>query len=145
MSAAPSLPTDLQIVAVLVAYPSGEMTYVVKNRLRSDIGFRGLKTDWVRRCLQRLEREGYVERVRPNYAGPICWRATAAGRAAASLTDAQAAFLRRFVAREWLHAKREDRLEQEAVDVALRLGYLRRELDEVHFTFTGRWALERRG
>ena len=54
------------------------------------------------------------------------------------LTETQARFLRRFVARGWIHGSRENEVEQEAIDVALRLGYLRRELGEVHFTPAGR-------
>lgn len=50
-------------------------------------------------------------------------------------------FLSRFVSRGWLHATREDAMEQAAVDRGLRHGWLRRELSEVHFTPKGRKAL----
>lgn len=52
------------------------------------------------------------------------------------------AFLARFIPRGWLHGTRDDKLEQEAVDLGLRRRWLRRELSEVHFTPKGRRALE---
>ena len=57
------------------------------------------------------------------------------------LTETHSAFLNRFVPRGWLHATRADAIEQEAVEIALRKRYLRRELSEVHFTPAGRRAL----
>jgi hypothetical protein len=51
------------------------------------------------------------------------------------------AFLARFVSRGWLHAAREDRDEQAAVDLGLRKHWLRRELSEAHFTPAGRAAI----
>lgn len=59
----------------------------------------------------------------------------------AKLTEAQAAFLARFVSRGWLHAIREEADEQVAVHIALRKRWLRRELNEAHFTPAGRAAL----
>lgn len=56
------------------------------------------------------------------------------------LTEAQTAFLARFIPRGWLHAIRDDADEQAAVDAALRKRYLRRELSEAHFTPRGRAA-----
>lgn len=58
------------------------------------------------------------------------------------LTEAQRAFLARFVARGWLSRERENPAEAAAVRAALRAGYLRRELGEAHFTPSGRAALE---
>lgn len=57
------------------------------------------------------------------------------------LTNEEADFLCRFIARGWLHGTRECRKEQAAVNKALRLKYLRKELSEVHFTPAGRIAL----
>lgn len=57
------------------------------------------------------------------------------------LSEAQRAFLARFIGRGWLHGRRDDTIEQEAVDIGLRKRYLRRELSEVHFTPAGRTAL----
>lgn len=57
------------------------------------------------------------------------------------LTEAQTAFLSRFVTRGWIHATRDDPDEQVAIDIALRKRYLRRELSEAHFTPAGRLAL----
>lgn len=59
------------------------------------------------------------------------------------LTEAQRNFLSRFVGRGWLHATREDADEQAAVDTALRKRWLRREMNEAHFTPAGRQALAR--
>lgn len=50
-------------------------------------------------------------------------------------------FLTRFVSRGWLHAVRDDRYEQEAVDYGLRAGWLRKEGNEAHFTPRGRRAV----
>lgn len=63
----------------------------------------------------------------------------------AKLTEAHTAFLIRFVPRGWIHATRDDAVEQEAIDIALRKRYLRRELFEVHFTPAGRTALASSG
>lgn len=63
----------------------------------------------------------------------------------AKLTETQRAFLSRFVIRGWLHATRDDDMEQQAVDMALRKRYLRRELSEAHFTPAGRIALASSG
>ena len=61
---------------------------------------------------------------------------------AVRLSEAQAKdFLSRFVARGWLHGKRDKANEQTAVDIGLRKRWLRRELSEVHFTPVGRAAL----
>lgn len=57
------------------------------------------------------------------------------------LTDAACAFLGRFVGRGWIHAIRDDELEQAAVDLGLRRAWLRREGDEAHFTAAGRQHL----
>jgi hypothetical protein len=61
--------------------------------------------------------------------------------AAAKMTEAHLEFLSRFVARGWLHATRNDKSEQDAVDAGLRKRYLRRELGEAHFTPSGQAAL----
>lgn len=65
-------PTDDQIVEALQTWGSSKMTYVVANVLRS-MKLYG-ETAWVRRQLQRMEREGIVERVPSAYAVQICWR-----------------------------------------------------------------------
>lgn len=57
------------------------------------------------------------------------------------LTEADCAFLSRFVGRGWLHGTRDDVAEQRAIHLALRKGWLRRELSEVHFTPAGRLAI----
>lgn len=61
------------------------------------------------------------------------------------LTEAQRRFLRRFIPRGWIHATRDDADEQAAIDAALRLRWMRRELLEAHFTPAGRTALEQEG
>lgn len=55
--------------------------------------------------------------------------------------EAAKKFLRRFVARGWLHGTRDDKMEQAAVDFGLFRRWLRREMSEVHFTPRGRTAL----
>lgn len=55
-------------------------------------------------------------------------------------TDHQT-FLARFIGRGWLHADRDEPIEREAVDLALRKRWLRREGSEVHFTPRGRVGL----
>ena len=67
-----SLPTDDEIIWAVGDDPSGRYTYVVKNWLRSVQP--GIKTTAVRRRLQKLEKAGRVERVRPNFGGEILWR-----------------------------------------------------------------------
>ena len=57
------------------------------------------------------------------------------------LTDSQFVFLSRFVSRGWLHAVRDDPMEQAAIHIGLRKRWLRRELNEAHFTVKGRRAL----
>lgn len=61
------------------------------------------------------------------------------------LTKAHTEFLARFVPRGWLAARRDDPVEQAAVDIGLRKRWLRRELGEVHFTPAGRAALQQNG
>lgn len=58
------------------------------------------------------------------------------------LTEIERRFLSRFISRGWLHATRDDQMEQVAVDKGLRSRFLRRELGEAHFTPAGRRALE---
>jgi hypothetical protein len=53
------------------------------------------------------------------------------------LTEKQIAFLARFAPRGWMAYPRDDADEQEAVELALRKRWLRRELSEVQFT--ARW------
>lgn len=64
--------TDEQLIAKLTEWGSNQMTYVVANSLRMD-GYKGLKTDYVRRRLEKLERAGRVKRVPSIYARMICW------------------------------------------------------------------------
>lgn len=65
-------PTDAEIKAQIMYWGSQQMTYVIRNGL-SMAGYKGLKTDWVRRQLERLERAGQVKRVPSVYARQICW------------------------------------------------------------------------
>lgn len=60
------------------------------------------------------------------------------------MVEAATSFLARFVGRGWLHAHRDDVLERAAVDYGLNMGWLRRELNEAHFTPLGRAAIARR-
>lgn len=60
------------------------------------------------------------------------------------MAKAATAFLARHVERGWLHANREAPLEAAAVEYGLRMGWLRRELSEAHFTPIGRAAIARR-
>lgn len=64
-------PTDEDILKTLHDRPNGQMTYVMRNCLSSR--FKGLKVDWLRRQLQRLEKEGRVRRAPTHYARQICW------------------------------------------------------------------------
>lgn len=65
-------PTDTEIKAQILNWGSQQMTYVIRNGLAMD-GHKGLKTDWGRRQLERLERAGQVKRVPSVYARQICW------------------------------------------------------------------------
>ena len=65
-------PTDAEIKAQIVSWGQTQMTYVIRNGL-SMAGHKGLKTAWVRRQLERLERAGEVKRVPSVYARQICW------------------------------------------------------------------------
>ena len=65
-------PTDAEIKAQIMYWGSQQMTYVIRNGL-SMAGRQGLKTNWVRRQLERLERAGQVKRVPSVYARPLCW------------------------------------------------------------------------
>ncbi|PUA41378.1 hypothetical protein C5U62_32150 [Pseudomonas protegens] len=65
-------PTDAEIKAQILRWGSQEVTYVIRKGLATD-GHKGLKTDWVRRQLERLERSGQVKRVPSIYARQICW------------------------------------------------------------------------
>jgi len=65
-------PTDAEIKAQIMYWGSQQMTYVIRNGL-SMAGHKGLKTNWVRRQLERLERAGQVKRVPSVYARQIWW------------------------------------------------------------------------
>ena len=65
--------TDELILRVMAARPSGIMTYVVRNILAMEHGFRGLKTASILARLKRMERTGKVARVSSSYAVQICW------------------------------------------------------------------------
>ena len=65
-------PTDADIKGQIVSWGSQQMTYVIRNGL-SMVGHKGLKTEWVRRQLERMERSGEVKRVPSVYARQICW------------------------------------------------------------------------
>lgn len=59
-----------------------------------------------------------------------------------SIDLAMRSFLARFLGRGWLHALRDSEGEQAAVDMGIRKGWLRREMNEAHFTPEGRRVLE---
>lgn len=60
-------PTDGQIIEAIRRWGGEAVTSVVAVLLRVEVS-------WVRRQLQRMEREGIVERVPSAYAVQICWR-----------------------------------------------------------------------
>lgn len=60
---------------------------------------------------------------------------------ALEISEEQKAELSRFVQRGWMHAEPDDDLRREAIKIALRKKWLRRELNEVTFTAKGRQAL----
>lgn len=70
-------PTDEQILATISGTNASTrtqlMTYVIRNTMAGK-GFKGLKTDFVRRRLMAMERAGIVERVPSCYATQICWQ-----------------------------------------------------------------------
>lgn len=67
-------PTDEQILAAMAARPSGIHTYVIRNILASELSLgRGLKTDVVRRRLNRLEQAGKVSSKRWGAGCSIEW------------------------------------------------------------------------
>lgn len=57
------------------------------------------------------------------------------------MTEQQKKFLARFIVRGWIYAIRDAADEQAAVDAAFRKRWLRREMNEGHFTPAGRRAL----
>jgi hypothetical protein len=65
--------TDDLIIRAMGARPSGIMTYVIRNILAMEHGFRGLKTSAILSRLKRLERAGRVRRVPTSYAVMLCW------------------------------------------------------------------------
>lgn len=69
---------DSDVLAAVKEWGGRTMTYVVRNRLASK-GRPKLKTEHVRRQLERMERAGAVERVPSIYATQICWSATTEG------------------------------------------------------------------
>ena len=81
---------DALVLRALCACPaSGTATYVIKNTLRmKDWGF-DLKTNTGRvlRSLRRLEKDGYVRRIRTSYAVMISWAATESGRGLTGIAD----------------------------------------------------------
>ncbi|MFJ3410590.1 hypothetical protein [Pseudomonas protegens] len=66
------MPTDAEIKDQITTWGTQQMTYVIRNGLAMN-GHKGLKTEWVRRQLVRLERSGQVKRVPSVYARQICW------------------------------------------------------------------------
>jgi DNA segregation ATPase FtsK/SpoIIIE-like protein len=68
-----SSPSDEQILQAMRARPGGIMTYVVRNILDMELGFRAVKTTAVLSRLKRLERAGRVKRVPSGYAVMLCW------------------------------------------------------------------------
>jgi len=71
---------DSIVMRAMLARPSGIMTYVIRNILALEHGFRGLPTAAVLRRLKKLEAAGKVQRVRSSYAIQLCWAITDAGR-----------------------------------------------------------------
>lgn len=65
---------DAAIVAAMAARPSGTMTYVIRNILSMEHGYRTIATPTVLRRLKKMERAGEVERVPSGYAVQLCWR-----------------------------------------------------------------------
>lgn len=66
-------PTDEQIINAISQFDGGSMTYVVANRIRRFKPFKGLKTDYVRRRLMKMEKAGLVRRVPSLYKAQYCW------------------------------------------------------------------------
>jgi len=73
----PCVPTDAQILQAMQARPHGIMTYVIRNFLAMEHGFRDLATSTVLARLKRLERQGKVQRVPSGYAVMLCWACVA--------------------------------------------------------------------
>lgn len=63
---------DSDVLAALREWGRGSMTYVVRNRLAMRSRPQ-LKTEQVRRQLERMEKNGKVVRVESVYARQICW------------------------------------------------------------------------
>lgn len=68
---------DRNILKAMKARPTGIMTYVIRNILTMEHGYRDLDTAKVLRRLKWMERAGDVERVSSSYATMLCWRAKA--------------------------------------------------------------------
>lgn len=68
---------DRDILKALEARSAGVMTYVVRNILAMEHGYRSLETSKVLRRLKWMERMGDVERAPTNYATMLCWRSKA--------------------------------------------------------------------
>ncbi|HEX7856007.1 MAG TPA: hypothetical protein VF503_20180 [Sphingobium sp.] len=66
--------SDEKILTVMKCRPAGIMTYVIRNILDMEHGYRGLKTSAVLTRLKRMESQGRVERVSSQYSVQICWR-----------------------------------------------------------------------
>ena len=62
-------PTDEEVLAAIGS--GSRMTYVVRAWLLDK--YKGIKTDYVRRRLLKLEKEGKVERRPTVYVTQICW------------------------------------------------------------------------
>jgi hypothetical protein len=71
-------PRDEDILAIIAERPQGTLTYVIRNGLRQD-GKGEFPTSWILRRLQRLQRQGKVERVPTPYAAHASWRPKADG------------------------------------------------------------------
>jgi len=63
---------DGHIIDVLRGKPRMP-TYIVKNWLVKDFGYKGLKTDSVRCALRRMEQNGKVKTVPSSYRNQLCW------------------------------------------------------------------------
>lgn len=75
--------TRAQVLEALREQGDRRMTYVIRNVLAANYyrwKLKNLKTDEVRRVLEKLERGGFVERVASSYSRQICWALTPLGR-----------------------------------------------------------------
>jgi hypothetical protein len=65
--------TDEHILLAMRARPHGIMTYVIRNILVMEHGYRDLEMSAVLYRLKRLESAGAVCRVQSSYVTMLCW------------------------------------------------------------------------